>query len=94
VMAPPSTIPSTTTSTSSNTYAGSAEAPIATEAPVAKNAEDASAVDAGKAAPLPIRRVDSKPACGPGEVVSMGHCCPGGHVWQSGRCERPLATSF
>ena len=38
--------------------------------------------------------VDSKPSCGEGEVLSLGHCCPRGHVWQSERCERPLATSF
>jgi len=49
--------------------------------------------DAGRVA-VPARRVESKPTCPAGEVLSLGHCCPGGHVWQSGRCERPLATSF
>jgi serine/threonine-protein kinase len=32
--------------------------------------------------------------CEAGDVASEGHCCPRGHVWQSGRCQRPLATSF
>ena len=36
----------------------------------------------------------SKPACGQGEVLSSGHCCPRGLVWQSGACARPLATTF
>jgi serine/threonine-protein kinase len=36
----------------------------------------------------------SRPACEPGDVSSEGHCCPKGHQWRAGRCERPLATSF
>ena len=59
------------------------------------------AADAGRpgtgvaAAPLGGRpTVVSKPSCEPGEVPSDGHCCPRGHVWQSGRCQRPLATTF
>ncbi len=36
----------------------------------------------------------SDPECAAGEVLSSGHCCPRGLVWQAGRCERPLATSF
>jgi serine/threonine-protein kinase len=36
----------------------------------------------------------SKTSCDVGEVPSEGHCCPRGHVWQSGRCQRPFATSF
>ena len=50
------------------------------------------------AAVVPVRtvapRVPVGPACGAGEVVSEGHCCPRGLVWQAGRCERPVATSF
>jgi serine/threonine protein kinase len=42
------------------------------------------------AAPPPT----SKPQCAATEVLSNGHCCPRGLVWQDGRCERPLATSF
>ena len=34
----------------------------------------------------------SEPRCGPGQVVSHGHCCPIGHTWKAGRCQRPLAT--
>jgi serine/threonine-protein kinase len=33
-----------------------------------------------------------QPRCGPGEVLSRGHCCPTGLAWQNGRCQRPLAT--
>ncbi|HEY3500762.1 MAG TPA: hypothetical protein VGK73_38990, partial [Polyangiaceae bacterium] len=36
----------------------------------------------------------SRPTCAPTEVLSSGHCCPLGLVWQNARCERPLATSF
>lgn len=32
--------------------------------------------------------------CEPPLVLSNGHCCPRGMVWQNGKCERPLATSF
>jgi hypothetical protein len=42
----------------------------------------------------PAATVLSRPACEAGEVSSEGHCCPRGHEWRGGRCERPLATSF
>jgi serine/threonine-protein kinase len=33
-------------------------------------------------------------ACDAREVLSNGHCCPRGLVWQFDRCERPIATTF
>jgi eukaryotic-like serine/threonine-protein kinase len=45
-------------------------------------------------APSSEKPRSSRPACGPTEVLSSGHCCPRGLVWQNARCERPLATSF
>jgi serine/threonine protein kinase len=35
-----------------------------------------------------------KPNCEDGQVLSNGHCCAKGLVWQGERCERPLATDF
>jgi len=46
-------------------------------------------VDAGAAAPS-----GSTVSCETREVLSNGHCCPRGLVWQFGRCERPYATTF
>ena len=34
------------------------------------------------------------PVCEAREVATNGHCCPRGHVWIFGRCERPFATTF
>jgi serine/threonine-protein kinase len=42
----------------------------------------------------PVAPAVSGPRCEAGEVLSEGHCCPRGHAWRGGRCERPLATSF
>ena len=53
----------------------------------------APAVSSAPSPPRPARGI-SNPACPPGEVASAGHCCPRGLVWQSARCERPLATSY
>jgi len=66
-----------------------------TRAPVSTGTASAMAADAagagvGSARPTAV----SQPSCESGEVSSDGHCCPRGHVWQSGRCQRPLATSF
>jgi tRNA A-37 threonylcarbamoyl transferase component Bud32 len=72
---------------------------------VSASAVSASAVSASATRVSPVTSVaraprgavsaaDSKPSCEAGEVLSFGHCCPRGHIWQSGRCERPLATSF
>lgn len=33
------------------------------------------------------------PTCAAGEQPSLGHCCRIGLVWQSDRCDRPLATT-
>jgi serine/threonine-protein kinase len=58
--------------------------------PAAAPAVEAGAAGVGSARPAVV----SQPPCEPGEVSSAGHCCPRGHVWQAGRCQRPLATSF
>ena len=42
----------------------------------------------------PLAPPPRKPECVAGQVSSDGHCCPTGHVWESGRCARPVATSF
>ena len=72
------------------------EAPVATSstpAVVVVPPPPASSVTA--AVTRPTATVTSTlPRCAGGEVLSNGHCCPRGMVWQSGRCERPLATSF
>jgi serine/threonine-protein kinase len=36
----------------------------------------------------------AKPTCEDGQVLSNGHCCAKGLVFQGERCERPLATDF
>jgi serine/threonine protein kinase len=96
--AAPSTTPSATPSTSPSTPSTPS---TSTNVEAGRDAGGDAAVtelDAGRAvvrAPrAAVSAADSKPACEAGEVVSLGHCCPRGHIWQSGRCERPLATSF
>lgn len=54
----------------------------------------AAAAPAAPAASPSSPAKDSVISCGEGEVLSLGRCCPSGHVWQSGRCARPVATSF
>jgi serine/threonine-protein kinase len=49
---------------------------------------------AAKAPAAPPSPVDSATTCRESEVLSFGHCCPSGHVWHSGACIRPFATSF
>jgi serine/threonine-protein kinase len=34
------------------------------------------------------------PVCPKGQVLSAGHCCPSGLVWQKTACDRPLAVSL
>jgi serine/threonine-protein kinase len=70
-------------------------AEVSGAADAASSANDAGKVTVVVRAPrAAVVAGDSKPSCEAGEVVSFGHCCPRGHIWQSGRCERPLATSF
>ncbi len=49
---------------------------------------------ASTARPPPSSAGKPRPSCSAGEVLSLGHCCAKGYVWQSERCERPLATDF
>jgi len=60
--------------------------------PVRSGPSAASVATAPAASSAPAK--DSVISCGEGEVLSLGRCCPSGHVWQSGRCARPVATSF
>ena len=65
-----------------------APAPPAIAAPETREAPSAKR-ELSTASPRTMR-----PTCSPSEVLSFGHCCPRGMVWQNARCERPLATSF
>jgi serine/threonine-protein kinase len=71
--------------------AATASAPATADArPTAVPAAAPSAIPAARAP----RSIASRTACSGTEVLSAGHCCPRGFVWQKDRCERPLATSF
>lgn len=74
--------------------ASAASAPplVPSSAPSASTIQSPSGTPSMK--PIPPATVVSKPSCEKGEVLSEGHCCPRGHLWRAGRCERPLATSF
>ncbi|MBK6696647.1 MAG: serine/threonine protein kinase [Myxococcales bacterium] len=47
-----------------------------------------------KASPSSAASAPPVNSCGPREVLSNGHCCPLGMVWQDGHCDRPLAKTF
>jgi serine/threonine-protein kinase len=69
-------------------------APASAPAPEPAAPPSASAV---ASAPRRASRAIAKPAakpCSAGQVLSNGHCCPLGLVWQGTRCDRPLATKF
>ncbi len=78
----------------------SASPPAPAPAPETANAKtDASAIAHANAnastSAAPRAPASAKPpTCAPGELLSEGHCCPRGTVWQAGHCERPLATTF
>lgn len=73
----------------------SASEAVPPSAPSASTPPSASVTNAApKVIAQPIPKASSKPQCAATEVLSDGHCCPRGLVWQDGRCERPLATSF
>jgi serine/threonine protein kinase len=71
--------------------------PAEASAPATADAA-ASAVPAAPPSAIPAARAarstPSRNLCNGSEVLSAGHCCPRGFVWQKDRCERPLATSF
>ena len=91
-------LPSASPPTPAPTFAAEAAAP--------SSSPPTSAIASESAAPLPSQAPSSipstkplvpavsRPTCEKGEVLSEGHCCQRGHLWRSGRCERPLATSF
>jgi eukaryotic-like serine/threonine-protein kinase len=107
---PPASEPSTKTVVTPPSVGLSASAaetvavaqPTAANAPSADRSANAATASLSASVPAPPPPVAAsqpaavvkQPACAPGEVLSLGHCCPRGLVWQSGRCERPLATSF
>ena len=94
-------IPVTTADATATTPA-SAVASVASAVPVAPSTaptgstvpSPSSTASAPSTKPIAPASVVSKPSCEKGEVLSEGHCCPRGHLWRAGRCERPLATSF
>ncbi len=90
-----STMTSTTTSTGSQAVSPSPSASPSTS-PQPSTSPSASS---SSPSPQPSSRPQpapppKKPDCPAGQVSSDGHCCLTGHVWESGRCVRPMATSF
>jgi serine/threonine protein kinase len=90
---------------SQNAPAAALPLPEPQRAPVA-SATAAAAADpvplkpapSASAAPVPRRVPVARPApkgqCAKDQVLTNGHCCPRGLVWQNGGCDRPLATSL
>jgi serine/threonine-protein kinase len=79
-----------------------APAPVVVPEPTSVASADTPAPSATPSAkPVPARQRAGSPAakspaksCTAGQVLSNGHCCPLGLVWQGKRCDRPLATKF
>ena len=70
--------------------ASTPSASVSASAVVSASASQAPRAPTAATTPATVKQ----PACASGEVLSSGHCCPRGLVWQSGHCERPLATDF
>jgi len=75
---------------------GPAAPPKASVAPEIEPSQPVPSAAEPKPAPRPSAPTPKTGAkkCPAGEVESKGHCCPVGLVWQSNRCERPLATKM
>jgi serine/threonine-protein kinase len=63
--------------------------------PDAESAKPAASASPETTARRPtVARPAPKGACPKDQVLTNGHCCPRGLVWQNGGCDRPLATSL
>jgi serine/threonine-protein kinase len=71
--------------------------PVATATPAAPDpvVKPAASASAEPAARRPaVARPSARGPCTKDQVLTNGHCCPRGLVWQNGGCDRPLATSL
>ncbi len=92
------TTTSTTTSTSTTTAPSTSPSTSTSTSPSASPSASASASPSSRPSTSPQissrPQPPKKPECPAGQISSDGHCCVTGHVWESGRCVRPMATSF
>ncbi len=63
-------------------------------APAPATAVTAATAAAPSAARTSLPATAAAPSCPKGEMVSHGHCCARGLVWDGARCDRPLATEL
>jgi serine/threonine-protein kinase len=77
---------------SASTEVPRAATPTPIPTPSVPSTATSTATASASASPIVTARPPPKPSCERGEVLSNGHCCAIGLVWQQGRCDRPLAT--